>query len=325
MGELATVKDNQHLTGWLSRVGSAQQMWLSAIQGDDQLRLAFAEAEAKMILIESLDEKVSAYLLRFCDPRLSMVEIVNNPTNEEKIRITAMAILTGLVPGNEDFAVFGGKGGAKLYIKENGYRKLFARLNGATPPDVSTGHPVFTDLGTGKKVWRVSGVASCEVNKKPYEVERTGDYAIGIPGYDSDNVAGIAAKAQRRLLQLLWKKVVNVGIDDAVDEDETPAASVIVQEPKQIEAPAEPAAAATAQPETQAQIWAKEWKHFAEANGSDHAALQIARRMREATNVDDLSAISLEADQLKTEKALDQRTYQKIGHYFGFRLQQLQG
>lgn len=321
MGELATVKDNQHLTGWLSRVGSAQQMWLTAIQSDEPLRMAFAEAEAKMMLLESLDEKISAYLLRFCDPKLAMVEIVNNPTTEEKIRITAMAILTGLVPGNDDFSVFGGKGGAKLYIKENGYRKLFARLNGATPPDVSTGHPVFTDLGTGKKVWRVSGVASCSVNNKPYDVERTGDYAIGIPGYETDNVAGIAAKAQRRLLQLLWKKVVNVAMDDASDEDDTVSASVVVQPAKQIEAATEP----TAPAKTQAQIWGEEWKLFGEANGTDHPALLLARRMREATTEDALAAISMEADKMKSDKVLDQRAYQKIGHYFTFRLEQLQG
>ena len=46
-----------------------------------------------------------------------------------------------------------------------------------------------------------------------------GEEAIGIPGYDSDNVAGIAAKARRRLLQALWIKVSPILSTDQYDED----------------------------------------------------------------------------------------------------------
>jgi len=183
----------------------------------------------------------------------------------------------------------------------------------------------------------LAGWASCVKGKETFQVTAvnsdSGDCRIEVSAFGkslADVTAGLKGKAEARILRKLWFFVAGEP-DIESDEPDSILPSVIVvnekaeEQPKQIEAPAEPAAAATAQPETQTQIWAKEWKLFAEANGSDHAALQIARRMREATNVDDLSAISLEADQLKTEKALDQRTYQKIGHYFGFRLQQLQG
>jgi hypothetical protein len=304
MGELTKT---EQLTGWLSKVGNAQQMWAAAINSDDRLRIAFAEAEAKLALLESLDETIAAYLLRFCDPKLQMVEVVNNPTDEEKVRITAMAILTGLVPGNDDFAVFGGKGGAKLYIKENGYRKLFAKLSGCTAPDVQTGHPVFTDLGNGKKVWRVSGKASCERHTQPYDVERVGDFAIGIPGYDSDNVAGISAKAQRRLLQLLWRKVVNVGMDDY--EEEQPASTVTVEPVKVIEQP---------QQQTGADTWDGTWREYAKQHGNNSAGVAIARAMRQAQSVELLQAAAIEADAAKAQKDIDQRTYDKLKHYLVF-------
>lgn len=304
MGELTKT---EQLTGWLSKVGNAQQMWAAAINSDDRLRIAFAEAEAKLALLESLDETIAAYLLRFCDPKLQMVEVVNNPTDEEKVRITAMAILTGLVPGNDDFAVFGGKGGAKLYIKENGYRKLFAKLAGCTAPDVQTGHPVFTDLGNGKKVWRVSGKASCKRNNEPYDVERVGEFAIGIPGYDSDNVAGISAKAQRRLLQLLWRKVVNVGMDDY--DEEQPAATVTVEPVKVIEQPAQ---------QNGADAWDGTWREYAKQHGNNSTGVAIARAMRQAPSIELLQAAAIEADAAKAQKDIDQRTYDKLKHYLVF-------
>ena len=313
MGELTKT---EQLTGWLSKVGSAQQMWAAAINSDDRLRIAFAEAEAKLALLESLDETIAAYLLRFCDPKLQMVEVVNSPTDEEKVRITAMAILTGLVPGNDDFAVFGGKGGAKLYIKENGYRKLFAKLAGCTAPDVQTGHPVFTDLGNGKKVWRVSGKALCKRNDQPYDVERVGEFAIGIPGYDSDNVAGISAKAQRRLLQLLWRKVVNVGMDDY--EEEQPAATVTVEPVKQLQMPETLVIKHNTGQVSDATTWDGFWKEYAAQHGDKAAGVAIARAMRKSPSIELLQAAAIEADAAKAQKDIDQRTYDKLKHYLVF-------
>jgi hypothetical protein len=44
--------------------------------------------------------------------------------------------------------------------------------------------------------------------------------SLGIPGYESDNVAGIAAKARRRMLQALWSKVSPILTTDHADDDD---------------------------------------------------------------------------------------------------------
>ena len=206
---------------------------IEAAKNGSRINAAFAMAEARVQLIESLtDENIKARLLRMTDPRINMVELANNPTDEDRIRVCAIAILSGFCPGDDQFAVFGGKGGGKLYTKEAGYRTLFAHLG--IVPEVSVGHPEFVPLGTsGKKIWRVEGKASCAYGGKEYTVVFAGAMALGLPGYESDNVAGITAKARRQILKALWTKVSPILNDDHADEVEVmPQAEVAVIETK---------------------------------------------------------------------------------------------
>jgi hypothetical protein len=177
-------------------------------------------ADARCDLIDSLkDEAIRAKLLRMTDPEIAMVELANNPTPEDRIRVGAIAILSGFTPGNDEFAVFGGgKMAGKLYTKERGFRTLFSHLG--IVPEVRTTHPEFVAFGTsGKKIWRVGGSASVTYQGTEYSVEFAGDELIGIPGYDSDNVAGVSAKARRRILQAMWIKVSPILTSDYVDDD----------------------------------------------------------------------------------------------------------
>ena len=229
MGELT--KTNT-VSDWLTRIDASRNELIEAAKNGSRINAAFAMAEARVQLIESLtDENIKARLLRMTDPRINMVELANNPTDEDRIRVCAIAILSGFCPGDDQFAVFGGKGGGKLYTKEAGYRTLFAHLG--IVPEVSVGHPEFVPLGTtGKKIWRVEGKASCTYGGKEYTVSFAGAMALGLPGYESDNVAGITAKARRQILKALWTKVSPILNDDHADEVEVmPQAEVAVIEP----------------------------------------------------------------------------------------------
>lgn len=217
MGAITTTNT---VTDWLTRIDQSRNELIEAAKNGSRINAAFAMAEARVQLIESLtDENIKARLLRMTDPRINMVELANNPTEEDRIRVCAIAILSGFCPGDDQFAVFGGKGGGKLYTKEAGYRTLFAHLG--IVPEVSVGHPEFVPLGTtGKKIWRVEGKASCTYNGKEYAVQFAGAMALGLPGYESDNVAGITAKARRQILKALWTKVSPILNDDHADEVE---------------------------------------------------------------------------------------------------------
>jgi hypothetical protein len=247
---MAAIAKTNTTADWLSRIDASRNELIDVAKSGNRVASAFAMAEARIALIESLDdEQIKARLLRMTDQRIGMVELANSPTEEDRIRVCAIAILSGFCPGDDQFAVFGGKGGGKLYTKEAGFRTLFAHLG--IIPEISTGHPEYVPLGTsGKKVWRVGGKASCEYQGKTYTVEFSGPGALGLPGYESDNVAGITAKARRQILKTLWAKVSPIlntdqaddGPVDFVQDSEQPKAIEVAPVAETLEKPARTAA-----------------------------------------------------------------------------------
>lgn len=308
---IITTKDDQVVENWLTQVSAAQDVWFSALNADNQLRIAFAEANAKKLLMQTLtgenSKQIAAHLLAFAD--VGMVELIGSPSQADIVKITAMAILTGFAPGQEEFSVYNTTQGTHLYVKENGYYKLFSKLKGASVPTVNHGYPELTTLPNGSMVWLFAGTASVEINKHPYSHTCEGDYRIGIKaaeskkeaGKSTDNIAGISTKARRAFLQLLWKKVrCAANIDD---HDETVKLVEIqpVVQPARIEAPPTPAA----------DPWAAEWKRFPE----DHPARKLARKMRESAP-ESLDSYMIEADQLIGDKLIDKRAHESLSRYF---------
>lgn len=236
MGELIT--QTTGIGKWLDKIDSTRNELITSAKSGNRVAAAFAMADARVELIESLkDEMIRAKLLRMTDPEIAMVELANNPSQEDRIRVCAIAILSGFTPGDDQFAVFGGgKQAGKLYVKERGFRTLFSHLG--IVPEVRTSHPEFMPLGTGgKKIWRVGGTALCSYQGKDYAVDFSGDELLGIPGYDTDNVAGIAAKARRRLLQALWVKVSPILTQDQGDDDDQDTVPVRQQDVQGIAGP----------------------------------------------------------------------------------------
>lgn len=309
MGELT--KTNGNIGAWLDRIDTTRTGLIEATKSGNRVAAAFAMADARCDLIESLaDETIRAKLLRMTSPDVAMVELANNPTEADRIRICAIAILSGFTPGDDQFAVFGGgKNPGKLYVKERGFRTLFSHLG--IVPEVGTGHPEFLPLGTtGKKIWRVSGHATCSYQGHEYAVEYTGENSIGIPGYDSDNVAGIAAKARRRLLQALWVMVSPILSTDQYDEDQDAvpvseqARITEVSAPMQTEDP--PAELSRA--ERFEQTWYKELK------GISGGAKSLASRIKAAWKVADLDALSVMALE-DLPKIIDTKQRENLGRY----------
>lgn len=217
MGELTT-QSAEVMKGFLTRVKSARDMMLEAAKTGDRVWAAFAEAQARTEMLKTMQEEaIAAHLLAITDARIGMVELVNEPSPEDRIRVCAMALLNGFVPGSHQFSVFRGKGPASLYIKEAGYRQLFAHLG--VSPIVKDEFPTLMKMPNGKSVWRVKGSAACTWQGQSFEVTFDEKNAIGIPGYESDNIDGISSKARRRMLKLLWGRVSPILNSDGGIED----------------------------------------------------------------------------------------------------------
>lgn len=304
---MGTITKSTAVKDWLVTIEDQRQDLIEAAKSGNRVASAFAMADARVALIESLkDADIRARLLKITDADVAMVELANNPTDEDRVRLCAIAILSGFVPGDEQFAIFGGgydkKAGApkagKLYIKEAGYRTLFGHLG--IVPDVNTEHPEFVKFGTGdKRVWKVAGTAKCVYHGQQYAIDYTGENALGIPGYESDNVAGVAAKARRRLLQALWitvSPILSNEADYADDEPEhVPPKNLTAPEPKSFE-----------------DTWREEFRGAKEPVASSAKALFVAYQKRDDVALD---ACLADLDQMKADGRLDTRAVDSLKRF----------
>jgi hypothetical protein len=218
MGEITTKNTT---TDWLTQVQTSRDQLIEAAKSGNKLQVAFAIADARSQLLESLkNPEVRARLLKITQEDLQLVELANNPSEDDRVRVCAIAILSGLTPGDDEFAIFGGGRGrsGKLYLKEKGLRALFAQFG--VVPSVNVGHPQWVALGdSGKKVWRVEGQVSVTWRGEIHVEEFTGPFALGISGYETDNVDGISAKARRKMLSALWRRVSGLLSADEIADD----------------------------------------------------------------------------------------------------------
>lgn len=228
----ATLTD---LTGQLRPYSEA---WESAILTRDEMAIAMTEMQAKLAVLNAIEQPPVFELLRqFAAPELGMVEIISNPSDREKVRVIGMALMAGLIPGRDEFAVYGGgKNPSKLYVKAAGYRKLLGRLPGVRLGDVMVATPVLRQLDGKLEVWEVEGEASAECRGEIIQYSAAGKYAIRIPakrgresGDITDNIDGIKAKATRRILQGLYQRVAGIAFleDDEPQSDEESTVTIL--------------------------------------------------------------------------------------------------
>jgi hypothetical protein len=257
MGELITA-DLKNTDGsetvmqtWTQDLASTRASMFSGIRNGDKIMMAFAKARAmRQIISTTKNERLRAELLIVTDPEVAMVELAHNPTPEDRVRICAIACMTGFVPGSGEYGIFGGgqdrSGNAKpgkLFIKEAGYRTLFAQVGAVAHVEVD--HPEYVAFGTsGKKVWRVAGRAYVDIadehHEAVYQIGQNGiDFRLGIAGYESDIIAAVTAKARRQMLKQLWSMVSPMLTEDHADDDDIlpqPEAAAITQQPSATQA-----------------------------------------------------------------------------------------
>jgi len=222
MGEIAKKNTTSE---WLTQVQQSRDQLVEAAKTGNRLQVAFAMADARAQLLESIQNAdVRARLLRITQEDLQLVELVNNPTPDDRVRICAIAILSGLTPGDDEFSIFGGgqsRDGVRpgrLYLKEKGLRVLFGQFG--VVPTVNVGHPVWAALGNSdKRTWRVEGQASVMWRGELHVEEFRGPFALGIRGYETDNIDGITAKARRKMLSALWRRVSGLVSADEIADD----------------------------------------------------------------------------------------------------------
>jgi len=194
--------------------------------------------------------EIMAVLLALADPQTKMVERVGDGlANADIVNVMALALWHGFTPGDGEFAIFGTRNGANLYIKGPGYITLLAQL-GAKNIRVLPGHPIQHNFKTGQSVWLVDGTAECTFEGKQILLQFSEKGSVKVPcktyrgGTDSsDNIDGISTKALRRMLKELYRVVqaeAKVSMVEDEEDDTSSAAQVTVTQGGQarLQAPA---------------------------------------------------------------------------------------
>ena len=261
MSGLIKYDASEQIDGLTTLCDEARQAYMIAAAQRSRMAAAIVRAKAtRQILNAAMSTpEIVADLLAMADPEVGMVEIVgDNISNESKVRVMALALWNGFIPGQEEFAIFRSPNGATLYIKEAGYRKMLIRL-GASNLRVNAGLPVQRQIKDGPTIWAVEGDATCEFDGELFHLQFTGNGAITLPckmyrdkngreTNSSDQVDGLKTKAVRRMLKELWRTLAAIaGVMEEEDAHDDATASPVVQRQTQaIEAKSEPVQAAPA-------------------------------------------------------------------------------
>ena len=246
-GEVTVAAGRNAMVTWLNAVQSQRDAIVDAAISGNAVLATLSEAEARADLIEAMGTVIRDKLLRMTQPHIRMVELVNNPTDDDRVHLTAYALLGGLKPGAKQFGIFGGgreRDGSPrpgtLYIKANGYRQLFAYLGIA--PQVKPGivrHSSELD-GRSRPVWICEGEVSCFFNGKEYSRVATAESPILIAGHNSDKVEAVQGKLKTRLLRELYEMVSPLMQDAAGESDGDIIEGAIEVESRPVVAKADP-------------------------------------------------------------------------------------
>jgi hypothetical protein len=123
----------------------------------------------------------------------------------------------------------------KIYIKENGFRKLFEMREDCSELDTSIQPPQWMKL-QDRSCWHVPVRAWVTVKGRG---KVTVDCTVGVNGNLTDGINKIEAHAERSVLRKLWKKVTSIAMDDDEGDDTVSGSVIVVDEPTAITQQAE--------------------------------------------------------------------------------------
>jgi len=213
--EISVAAGSNTLSAWVNSIEKRRDQIIQAAVSGDHVLATLSEADARADLIEAMSSAIRERLLRITEPKIRMVELVSNPTDDDRVELTAYAILAGLKLGQKQFGIFGGgydkQAGSPrpgtLYIKAAGYRQLFAHLGVVVKLQPGlVRHSSELDR-RNRPVWICEGRATCYFQGREYERIATADSPILIKGHDSGEGEAVQGKLKTRLLKDLYEMV----------------------------------------------------------------------------------------------------------------------
>jgi hypothetical protein len=304
MGELTTIDTSRIIAmgqGFLRKAQAVREAVRTVSRNFDSLHYV-AMAEAQLLIRESMTDADQAALRRWASKGKLLIEGSKDPSKVDIgliCDVVAEAEAMDLELCSTQYSVWAN---GKLYIKENGYRRLFALHPECGELRTNCGTAEWVRL-KNRNCWQVPVKGSVIFNGQLLEIERV----VGVNGYDTDGIAKICAHAERELLKSLWKLTGSaVATDrDGLPEDDEIDSSVgaTVIEPTRLQQ----AESASIDDEKQSKAWAAEFK--------THGVMTQAKLILEAPTIEDAAGVLRVAKQ-QIGESIDQRAYDCLDRYY---------
>jgi len=218
---------------------TTRQAYYEVARTRSRMAAAIVRAQAMQQALATANNKdVCATLLAMADPKIKMVERIGEPSDVDVVNVMLMATWHGFTPGDSEFSVLAGRGGATMYIKGNGYKTLMVDL-GAKDIRIQPGFPKQVNFKDGGgSVWMVEGTAECVFNGQKIRLLFSGDGAVKVPcnlyrgqQVSSDGIDLVIGKADRRMAKALYGVVhtaAKVAAAEDADDDATGNAEMTI-------------------------------------------------------------------------------------------------
>lgn len=227
MSTLSTTVNTQAIsalaTGFLGKSAEVKAVVRQAIQQAPTVATAVIVA-GEFAIEDAMTDEDKKFILKAIKRGRILVEGGSTPPDEKCYAVIAQAESRGFDICTDQYSIWSN---GKIYIKENGFRKLFEMRDDCSELDTSIQPPQWMKL-QDRNCWHVPVKAWVTVKGRG---KITVDCTVGVNGNLTDGINKIEAHAERSVLRKLWKKVTSIAMDEDEGDDTVPGSVIVVDEP----------------------------------------------------------------------------------------------
>jgi hypothetical protein len=210
-------------TGFLAKSAEVRRVVKQAIQGAPEIASAVIMA-GQFAIEDAMTDTDKAFILKGITRGRILVEGGKQPVAERCYAVIAEAESKHFDIGTKQYSIWSN---GTLYVKEDGFRRLFELRDDCSELDTDIKPPVWMKL-QDRSCWHVPVKAWVTVKGRG---KVSVDCTVGVNGNLTDGIAKIESHAERSVLKKLWKKVTSIVIEEEGENDVVNGSVIIVEEP----------------------------------------------------------------------------------------------
>ena len=226
MSEIAKFKTSDITalaTGFLIKSGEVKTAIRKAISNNPDIASALIVA-GSFAIEDAMSDAEKTWLVKCYDRGKILCEGGNKrPTNEVCHAVVAEAEAKQFELCTKQYSIWAN---GTLYIKEDGYRRLFFLHEHCSDLDTNLDPPEWRKLAD-RHMWVVRVRGSVLFKGKKVVIDTT----IGVNANATDGIAKIESHAERSLLKKLWKKATSISLEADEEASDEITSGVLVIEP----------------------------------------------------------------------------------------------